>query len=84
MKTLHHHESNRLSISNQKRLLVYQREFAQGNEEQDLRINLFKEMGVLNVISRMDLNKSNLADSIIQSLNNDIDRNINLNVNLSP
>ncbi len=69
------------SISNQKRLLVYQREFAQGNEEQDLRINLFKEMGVLNVISRMDLNKSNLADSIIQSLNNDIDRNINLNVN---
>ena len=38
-------------------------------------------MGVLNVISRMDLNKSNLADSIIQSLNNDIDRNINLNVN---
>ncbi len=69
------------SISNRKRLLVYQREFAQGNEEQDLRINLFKEMGVLNVIYSMDLNKSNLADSIIQSLNNDIDRNINLNVN---
>lgn len=69
------------SISNRKRLLVYQREFAQGNEEQDLRINLFKEMGVLNVISSKDLNNSNLADSIIQSLNNDIYRNVNLNVN---
>ena len=69
------------SISNQKRLLVYQREFTQGNEEQDLRINLFKEMGVLNVISSKDLNNCNLADSIIQSLNNNIDRNINLNVN---
>lgn len=69
------------SISNRKRLLVYQREFAQGNEEQDLRINLFKEMGVLNVISSKDLNNSNLADSVIQSLNNDIYRNVNLNVN---
>lgn len=69
------------SISNRKRLLVYQREFAQGNEEQDLRINLFKEMGVLNVISSKDLNNSNLADSIIQSLNNDIYRNVNLNAN---
>ncbi len=69
------------SISNRKRLLVYQREFAQGNEEQDLRINMFKELGVLNVISSIELNKSNLADSIIQSLNNDIEWNINLNVN---
>lgn len=69
------------SISNRKRLLVYQREFTQGNEEQDLRLNLFKEMGVLNVISSKDLNNCNLADSIIQSLNNNIDRNINLNVN---
>lgn len=69
------------SISNRKRLLVYQREFTQGNEEQDLRLNLFKEMGVLNVISSKNLNNCNLADSIIQSLNNNIDRDINLNVN---
>lgn len=69
------------SISNRKRLLVYKREFAIGNEEQNLRINLFKEMGLLNVISSKDLNKSNLVDSIIQSLNNDIDSNINVNGN---
>lgn len=69
------------AISNRKRLLVYQRGFAHGNEEQDLRLNLFKEIGILNVISSEDLNNCNLADSIIQSLINDIDRNINLNVN---
>lgn len=69
------------SITNRKKLLVYKRGFAQGNEEQDLRINLFKEIGVLNVIYSVDLNNSILADSIMQILKNDIQRNINLNVN---
>lgn len=69
------------SISNRKKLLVYQRGFAQGNEEQNLRINLFKEMRVLNVIYRKELNKSILADSIIQILKNNIHGNVNLNVN---
>jgi predicted glycosyltransferase len=69
------------SISNYKRILVYQREFTQGNQEQDLRINLFKNLGLLKVICRTDLKPKVLTELITQSLKNDIIEPINIKTN---
>lgn len=69
------------SISNYKRILVYQREFTQGNQEQDLRINLFKDLGLLKVIYRTDLKTKVLTELITQSLKNDIIEPINIKTN---
>ena len=69
------------SISNYKRILVYQREFTQGNQEQDMRINLFKDLGLLNVIYRTDLKTKVLTELISQSLKNNIIAPINIKTN---
>ncbi len=68
------------SISNHKKLLVYKREFTQGNEEQDLRIKLFNELGLLDVIYKEDLDNVNIVDLIIKSLNSEVVKNVNINV----
>lgn len=66
------------SVSNYKRILVYQREFTQGNQEQDLRINLFNELGLLKVIYRTDLKTKVLTELITKSLKNDTIEPINI------
>lgn len=69
------------SISNGKKLLVYQREFTQGNKEQDLRIRLFKDLGLLNVIYPNDFSSNTIVESIRKSLDFNIDRNVKINLN---
>jgi predicted glycosyltransferase len=57
------------SVSAKKAILVYQRGFAGGNEEQDLRIKLFENTGHLKIIKPEDLNAEKLSDLIINRIN---------------
>lgn len=58
------------SVAAKKTILVYQRGFSGGNEEQDLRINLFKNHGSLDIIKRIDLVGETLSDIIVNKLSN--------------
>lgn len=57
------------SVSVNKPLLVYNREFAGGNEEQNLRIKMFQKAGYLEVINPKDLEVDRLANLILITLN---------------
>jgi predicted glycosyltransferase len=57
------------SVSAKKAILVYQRGFAGGNEEQDLRIKLFENTGYLKIIKPEDLKVERLSDLIINRIN---------------
>ena len=57
------------SVSAGKSLLVYNRDFAGNNKEQDLRIRLFEQAGFLNVLTIEDLNNEKLSCTIINKLN---------------
>lgn len=56
------------SVSAKKPMLVYNREFAGTNKEQDLRIKLFQITGHLEVITQEDLNEESLSNRIITKL----------------
>lgn len=57
------------SVSAKKPMLVYQREFAGGNKEQNLRIKLFERTGHLGVIAPEDLKVERLSNLILDKLN---------------
>lgn len=69
------------SLSAGKRMLIYNRDFLAGNEEQDLRIKLFKDAGFLSVIKPVELRSTIISDLIMEELdasrNNQIDLNFN-------
>lgn len=69
------------TISAKKTMLVYQRGFSGGNEEQDLRIKLFEELGCLQVLKRPDLNIKILPEVIVNSIKNNRFPKLNLNLN---
>lgn len=57
------------SVSMNKPMLVYQRGFLNGNDEQNLRINLFESSGHLEVILPEDLKVGTLTELIIKQIN---------------
>ena len=57
------------SVSAKKPMLVYNREFAGTNEEQNLRIKLFQKTGHLEIITQEELNEESLSNRIITKLN---------------
>lgn len=69
------------SLSAKKRMLIYNRDFLAGNEEQDLRIEQFKNAGFLSVIKPIQLKSTVVSDLIMEELaasrNNQIDLNFN-------
>lgn len=69
------------SISAKKNMLVYQRGFSGGNEEQDLRIKLFEDLGCLKVLKRHDLNIKILPEAILNSIKKNRFPELNLNIN---
>jgi len=69
------------SISAQKKLLVYQRVFSEGNEEQDLRIKLFEDLGYLQVIKRNDLKIKELAEVVVNTIKKEKSSKLNLDLN---
>lgn len=58
------------SVSVNKPLLVYNRDFAGNNKEQHLRIKLFEKTGHLDVITPEDLIKERLSNIIIKKITN--------------
>lgn len=58
------------SVSAKKSMLVYQRVFTANNEEQQLRIKLFKNAGLLDVIYPQDLQAAQLTNLIVHKLIN--------------
>jgi predicted glycosyltransferase len=68
------------SVSSRKTMLIYQRGFSGGNEEQDLRIRLFENLGCLKVLKPQDLTSKNLAETIVNSLKNSIFPDINIKI----
>jgi len=69
------------SVSAKKTMLVYKRGFSGGNEEQDIRINLFEDLGCLQILKHTDLNINTLPGLIINAINNRKFPNLNLNLN---
>jgi len=69
------------SVSAKKTMLVYQRGFSGGNEEQDIRIKLFEDFGCLQILKNTDLNINALSEIIINVINNRQFPNLNLNLN---
>ena len=61
-------------------MLIYQRGFSGGNEEQDLRIRLFENLGCLKVLKPQDLTSKNLAETIVNSLKNSLFPDINIKI----
>lgn len=57
------------SVSAKKAMLVYQRDFAGGNEEQNLRIKHFEKTGHLEVITPEDLKVERLSNLILNKIN---------------
>lgn len=56
------------SIVCQKKVLVYNREFLGENEEQNIRISKFKDLGLLNLFEAKDLNKYSLSKLIMEMI----------------
>jgi predicted glycosyltransferase len=69
------------SLSIQKNMLVYQRNFSQGNEEQDIRIKHFEKTGHLKILNNKDLEKPTLTKKIIDSLKNNKSPLFKINMN---
>lgn len=69
------------SVSANKKMLVYQREFAGGNEEQNLRINLFQRTGYMDIITPADLKKEKLSNLILKNIRNTLVPKYDINVN---
>lgn len=68
------------SVSAKKRMLIYQRGFLAGNEEQDLRIKLFEDLGCLKVLKPQDLTINALSEIIVNCINNSRFPKLNLNL----
>jgi len=58
------------ALSIKKPLLVYSRDFAGGNKEQNLRIEIFEKSGHLEIILAEDLKAEKLSTLILNKLNN--------------
>lgn len=69
------------AISANKKLLIYQRQFENGNEEQNLRIKLFEERGYLDFLTENDLASENLPILILKKLKKLEKKQISLNFN---
>lgn len=69
------------AISRKKKILVYQRGFEVGNEEQDLRIEVFEEAGLLRKFGPNQLNEESLAKLIINEIDNSKQIDLVLNLN---
>jgi len=68
------------SVSAKKTMLVYQRGFLGGNEEQDLRIKLFENLGCLKILKPQDLTIKVLPETIINCIENNRFPKLNLNL----
>jgi predicted glycosyltransferase len=68
------------SVSAKKTMLVYQRGFSGGNEEQDLRIKLFEDLGCLKVLKPQDLSIKVLPEMIVNSIKTNRFPKLNLNL----
>jgi predicted glycosyltransferase len=68
------------SVSAKKTMLVYQRGFSGGNEEQDLRIKLFEDLGCLKVLKPQDLSVKVLPEMIVNSIKTNRFPKLNLNL----
>lgn len=68
------------SVSAKKIMLVYQRGFSGGNEEQDFRIKLFESLGCLKILKPKDLINKVLADTIVDSISYGRFPKLNLNL----
>ena len=69
------------SVSAKKIMLVYQRGFSRGNEEQDLRIKVFEDLGCLKILKPQDLTIKVLAETIVNSIKTNRFPKLNLNLN---
>jgi predicted glycosyltransferase len=69
------------SISAKKTMLVYQRGFSGGNEEQDLRIKFFEDLGCLEILKPQDLTIKVLAEKIVNCILTNRFPEFNLNLN---
>lgn len=69
------------AISANKKLLIYQRQFENGNQEQNLRIKLFEERGYLDFLTENDLTSENLPILILKKLKKLEKEQIMLNFN---
>ncbi len=68
------------SISANKKMLIYKRDFKQDNEEQDLRISKFDKLGWLEIISPQELAPEKLSQKVLKTLENQIDNSNVLNI----
>ena len=68
------------SVSAKKTMLVYQRGFSGGNEEQDLRIKIFEDLGCLKILKPKDLNIKVLPEKIVNCIKTNRFPKLNLNL----
>jgi predicted glycosyltransferase len=68
------------SVSAQKTMLVYQRGFSEGNEEQDLRIKVFEDLGCLKILKPQNLTIKVLPETIINCIKTNRFPKLNLNL----
>jgi len=68
------------SVAAKKTMLVYQRGFSGGNEEQDLRITLFENHGSLSILKPDDLKKETLPNIIVRIIDDAKSVKIELNI----
>lgn len=68
------------SVSAKKTMLVYQRGFSGGNEEQDLRIKYFADLGCLKILKLQDLTTKVLPETIVNSIKTNGFPKLNLNL----
>ncbi|MCS4432857.1 glycosyltransferase family protein [Aquiflexum gelatinilyticum] len=69
------------SVSAKKPMLIYQRGFSGGNEEQNMRIQLFQKNGNLDILKSDDLNSETLSLRILNAINNPKAPDCELNLN---
>lgn len=68
------------SVAAKKAMLVYQRGFSGGNEEQDLRITLFKNHCTLSILKPDELKKESLSNIIVSMIEDAKSTKIELNI----
>lgn len=61
-------------------MLVYQRGFSGGNEEQDLRIKIFENLGCLKILKPQDLTIKVLPETIVNCIKTNRFPKLNLNL----
>lgn len=69
------------SVSAKKPMLIYQRGFSGGNEEQNIRIQLFQKNGYLDILTSDDLTAETLSIRILNKINNPKAPDCELNLN---